>query len=326
MYPVLVNIAGYVQSAMDPSTHLVDDLLATSTYYSYPIVTRINVLGVNVFRRVADVATVLGRPPAEVAGPRRMQAQLTAAVNRHLTKRDGTYIDGIDGTGAKLTSASQYANACALAYGVVPASRRAAVASYVAGLGMAVPVSSATDVLKGLADNGRLDDVVRILTDPVHDGWANVLARGGTYTWEVWEPSDADGDSMSHGWGSNVLVEIQQSLLGVRPTSPGYASFDVTPPLTGLAWAGGTVPTPRGSIDVAWRRPASAGGEFTLDVTVPAGASATASLPASHPRDVTVGGRSLPGAPGVRVLRSGRGHVGVGVGAGRYGCRATAGA
>ncbi len=61
MYPVLVNIAGYVDSDDRPvPPGLVDDLLATSVYYAYPIVTRINVLGVNVFRRAADVAAVAG--------------------------------------------------------------------------------------------------------------------------------------------------------------------------------------------------------------------------------------------------------------------------
>jgi alpha-L-rhamnosidase len=319
---VLVNIAGYVETSVDPSTQLVDDLLATSIYYSYPIVTHINVLGVNVFRRLADVATVLGRPSAEVRGPRRMQARLTAAVNRHLTRADGTYIDGIDDTGVKLTSASQFSNAAALAYDVVPARRRATVAGYVAGFGMGVPVSSATDVLKGLAANGRFDDIIDILTDPVHDGWANILARGGTYTWEVWEPSDADGDSMSHGWGSNVLVEIQQSLLGVRPTAPGYASFAVSPPPSGLDWAGGTVPTPRGPIALSWRRPPSSGGAFVLDVTVPPNASATVALPARHPGDATEGGRSVPGTPGMRVVSSGPGQVLVEVGAGNYEFRA----
>jgi len=54
------------------------------------------------------------------------------------------------------------------------------------------------------------------------------------------------GDSRSHGFGSNVLVAIQQSMLGVIPTAPGYASFDVTVPLYALRYAAGRVPTPHG--------------------------------------------------------------------------------
>ncbi len=318
VYPVLVNIAGYVQGSIDSSTGLLDDLLSTDTYYTYPIVTRINVLGANVFRRTADAAGALGRPAGEVSSQRRNQARLTTAINRHLTRPDGIYVDGIGDNGAKTTTASQYANVCALAYGVVPANRRAALASYVAGFGMGVPVNTATEVLKGLADNGRLDDVIAILTDAVHDGWANILARGATYTWEVWEPSDADGDSMSHGWGSNVLVEIDRTLLGVAPITPGYASFSVAPPATGLDWAGGTVPTPRGPIAVAWSRPPAAGDPFVLDLTVPPNAAATVTLAAATSDDVTEGGRALRGAPGIRSVTARHGQVTATVGAGRY--------
>jgi alpha-L-rhamnosidase len=141
----------------------------------------------------------------------------------------------------------------------------------------------------------------------------------------VWEPSDANGDSLSHGWGSNVLVEIQRSLLGVSPTSPGYASFDVSPPPTGLDWAGGAVPTPRGTIAVAWRRPATAGDQYVLDLTVPPNASATVHVPASGATNVTEGGRPLSAAPGVRVLASTGGVVVAGVGSGQYEFRATSG-
>ena len=322
VYPVLVNIAGYIRASLD-SAGVVDDLLSTDTYYDYPVVTRINVLGANVFRRVADAAGALGRPASEVSSHRQSQARLVAAINRHLTRPDGIYVDGIGDDGAKTSTTSQYANACALAYGVVPAERRAALASHVAGFGMGVPVNTATEVLKGLADNGRLDDVIAILTDPVHDGWANILARGATYTWEVWQPSDADGDSMSHGWGSNVLVEIDRTLLGVAPLTPGYASFSVTPPRTALDWAGGTVPTPRGPIDVAWSRPTSSGDPFVLDLTVPPNAAATVTLGAAGSNAVTEGGRALRGAPGVRTVTAGHGQVVAVVGAGRYEFRVT---
>ena len=94
VYPALVRLCAYVQSSVDAGTGLVDDLPSTDIYYSFPIVTRINVLGANVFRRTADAGSALGRPEAEVAAWRRAQARLTAAVNRHLTRSDGIYVDG----------------------------------------------------------------------------------------------------------------------------------------------------------------------------------------------------------------------------------------
>ena len=201
-----------------------------------------------------------------------------------------------------------------------PQSRRAAVATYVAGLGMARAGEQRNRRAAGASpENGRVDDMVRILTDPSHDGWANILAQGATYTWEVWEPSDADGDSMSHGWGSNVLVEIQQTLLGVRPTSPGYAivrcgAAAVRPRLGGRDGAHAREEPSTWPGDDR-RRPAA---EFVLDVTVPPNASATVHLPAASAHGVTEGGRSLHGAAGIRQVSARHGEVVVAVGAGHF--------
>jgi alpha-L-rhamnosidase len=160
------------------------------------------------------------------------------------------------------------------------------------------------EVLETLALAGRTADFVQRVTDTTTDGWANVLARGGTFTWEVWQPSDVIGDSMSHGWGANVLVEIQRALLGLRPAAPGWAAFDVSPPFSGLTWVQGTVPTPRGAISVRWREGAHDAAALALDVTVPAGARATIRIPARAASDVTEGGRSLGRADGVRCSPS----------------------
>ena len=131
---------------------------------------------------------------------------------------------------------------------------------------------------------------MRLLTDRVHDGWANVLARGGTFTWETWEPSDANGDSMSHGWGATVLVAVQEALLGVTPTGPGFASVAVRPPTSGLDRAAGTIPTARGAISVSWSR---TGDAFGLHLVLPANVRATVSIPATAAAGVTEGGRRV---------------------------------
>jgi len=269
-----------VKRSIDRSTGLVTSLPATNVYYDFPIVTRINVLGVDVFRRVGDVARALGRPNGDVKRQRDRQHALTDAINARLTRADGIYVDGLTHRLGPVPQASQDTNACALVYGVVPAAHQAAVGAYVARFRMGSPPRTASEVLDALALTGRVTDLIAILDDKTHDGWANILARGGTFTWEVWQPSDVIGDSMSHGWGSNVLVSIQRSLLGVTPTGPGYSTFAVSPPATGLAFAAGTVPTPAGAIAVSWRRGGATGPALTLDVTVPANTTATVSIPA----------------------------------------------
>ena len=57
-------------------------------------------------------------------------------------------------------------------------------------------------------------------------------------------------------------------VLGVQPTSPGFATFTVTPHPSGLTSARGVVPTPHGPIRVSWD---TAGGKLSLQVTAPAG-------------------------------------------------------
>ena len=218
------------------------------------------------------------------------------------------YADGIDAHGKQIAQASQDTNAAAIAYGVVPPSRVAAIGAYVAGLGMQAPPMTAGEVLEALRLAGRDADVLTRLTDATTDGWARILAEGATFTWEVWRPSDANGDSMSHGWGSNVAVEIVRGVLGVWPTSPGYATFAVSPPQHGVTSASAHLPTPRGTVVGSWRRSAV----WTLDLTVPADATATVTLPAAGLHHVVWKG------PGVRVVSAAGGLVVLSVGSGTY--------
>jgi alpha-L-rhamnosidase len=317
VYPAVANVADYVDRAINPSTGLVTSLPATNIYYSFPVVTRLNVLGVDVLQRAGDIAAALQRPADEVARQRSRAAALTNAINARLTRTDGIYVDGLHANGIQTKQASQEANTAALAYGVVPRARAAEVAAYIARLGMKNPPRTAGELLEALRLARRDHDFVRRVTDANTPGWANILARGGTFTWEVWNPSDVIGDSMSHGWGANVLVEIQRELLGIDATGPGYASFDVAPPRAGLESATGRVPTPRGVIVVSWHRRTGAH-SLTLDLTVPANATATVHLAPTHRDRITESGNPPDRAIGVRLIRVDHGVVTLQVRAGTY--------
>ena len=332
VYPVLVNIAAYVERAVNPRTELVTHLPGgggpgsaynegivdwpPSMRYGYDMATAakttVNELGVDVFERTADVAEALGRPRSEGVLQRGRATTLTAAINSRLMRADGIYVDGLEANGAQSPHASQHANAYAIAYGIVPAGREATVAAYVPRLGTSMGPQTAQELLAALRLSGRGVDLVRRITDPTGDGWAKILAQGGTFTWEDWNPSDAQGDSMSHGWGSTVLQEIQEGLLGVAPSGPAYASFEVAPLADGLASASGRILTPRGSIEEAWQHDR---GSFRLDLTVPANTVATVRLPGSR---VIESGRSPRGDPGVKGVMVGGGFVVLRIGSGTY--------
>jgi alpha-L-rhamnosidase len=330
LYPVVENVAGFIERYVVPSTGIITNIPTATDVTLYPVDALMNFLGVNVFRRVAAMADALGRPPAEAALQRQRQAALIAGIDRYLSRPDGLYADGLQGDGTQVPTSSQTTNAYALVFGVVPTGRVERVMTAIIDAGMATPPSYAGDMLEALRLTGQDQAMLRLLTDRSQPGWANILAQGGTFCWEVWDPTDTDlpvdpiasffpGNSMSHGWGSNVLVAIQQTMLGVAPTAPGFSTFAVAPPLHALQHAAGQVPTPAGPITVAWARGA---GTFSLDVDVPPNTSAVIGVPAPSPAGVTESGQAVDRAPGVRAVAQAGEYVAVTVGAGSYAFRA----
>ena len=111
------------------------------------------------------------------------------------------------------------------------------------------------------------------------DYWGGMLALGATSFWELYNPAESGrehhamygrnyGRSLCHAWGASPIYLLGRYYLGVRPTSPGFATFEVKPELGGLTWMEGKVPTPKGPIEVVVRD-----GEAT--VRAPAGLKGT---------------------------------------------------
>jgi alpha-L-rhamnosidase len=254
--------------------------------------TTVNILGVDALNETAQAARTLG----EDTGTLQQDAKsLTTAINARLRRPDGIYVDGLEADGSQSAHASQIANAYAVAYGMTSDN---AVTDYVAGLGLQMSPMTVHLLMAALAD--RPDQLVKRLTDPNGIGWAKILASGGTFMWESWEAPQT-GDSLSHGWGSTSLVDVQQSLLGVTVTAPGAAEVRVRPPASGLTWASGTVPTQRGDVSVSWRRN---GGRMTVSVSIPVNVRAEVDLPPGH---VHVTGDAR--YEGHAVYSAGSGHV-----------------
>jgi hypothetical protein len=93
----------------------------------------------------------------------------------------------------------------------------------------------------------------------VRRGWGYMLRAGPRdTTWEAIGPFGGGFQgtytSFASGWSAGAAPALTAFALGVRPTSPGYATFTVIPRAPGLEWARGEVWTPRGPIRVQWRR------------------------------------------------------------------------
>jgi len=60
--------------------------------------------------------------------------------------------------------------------------------------------------------------------------------------------------SFCHGWGAGPVVSFPQYILGVAPLTPGWETITIQPHGGNLTWAEGSVVTPRGLIQVSWKK------------------------------------------------------------------------
>lgn len=332
-YPYLAQTAEYVLREIEqtgPAAGLVTDLDGGSGDYEFGIVdwprhgrfgydmdttarTTVNAQSVHALRTVAELGETIGRPDTEVASYRRVADELADRMNATLRRGDGVYVDGLRADGTPSSHAGQHSTSYAIAYGVAPEEDYPELAEHLAGMGMRQGPMTAHWLLQALADADRADAVLELLTNEDDWGWANILAQGGTFTWESWDPSGSE--SYSHGWGAQAAVDVLSTLLGVRVTGPGASTVDVVVPQDVLDHARGTVPTQRGPVSVAWDR---RDGELGLDVTIPVNTSAEVWVPAVDRGAVTEGGVPADDADGVEFRRMEDGYAVFAVGSGDY--------
>ena len=99
----------------------------------------------------------------------------------------------------------------------------------------------------------------------MRDYWGGMLREGATSFWEKYVPTESGtqhlamygrpyGKSLCHAWGASPVYLLGKYYLGVRPTKPGYAEFEIRPALGDLDWLQGDVPTPHGMIHIEMNR------------------------------------------------------------------------
>ena len=118
-------------------------------------------------------------------------------------------------------------------------------------------------VIQAFALLNKYDDAL----SSIKDLWGGQLTYGGTTFFEVFRPSwcsvlgindalpnnQCGYTSLCHPWGGGVTKWLSEEVLGIRPTSPGFKTFDVTPHLgRTLTRVSGRTPTPRGEISASF--------------------------------------------------------------------------
>nr|WP_307423698.1 family 78 glycoside hydrolase catalytic domain [Pseudarthrobacter defluvii] len=204
-------------------------------------------------------------------------ARTLADAIRTRLRVDGVMVDGLHADGTPSPHASQHATSFPLSLGITETAHAAPDAARIAGMGMRQGPMTVHRLVRALLSQGMTDAVLDLLTNKDQPGWARLLDRGATFTWEAWDLGDGTDYSQSHAWSASVIKEILEHLLGVRYTVPGGNDVLIEPPLCRLEQARGSVPVRNGYLEAGWRR---AGQRVELECTIPPGATAIVRLPA----------------------------------------------
>ena len=207
----------------------------------------------------------------------------------HLMKADGSLDEQL----------TRYPNMFGLFYGYFDEAKRARVVKDVLlndnVLKIQTPYMRFYE-LESLCSLGMQETV----TKEIKSYWGGMLNLGATSFWELYNPSEKGvahyamygrryGKSLCHAWGASPTYLLGKYYLGVTPTQPGFAAYEVKPNLGGLEWIEGDVPAPFGRIHVKFDKKSvsvlSDGGKGVLvlptgqRVDIPAGREISMTIP-----------------------------------------------
>ncbi|PYM97450.1 MAG: alpha-L-rhamnosidase, partial [Candidatus Rokuibacteriota bacterium] len=176
-----------------------------------------------------------------------------------------------------------------------------------------------------LSASGHLADAYALLLRDQYPSWLYPIKQGATTIWERWDGEKPDSsfqdpemNSFNHYAYGAVGAWLYNTVAGIEidPERPGYKHVLIQPqPGGGLTHVRASLNTLYGTVASAWQL---GDRQFTLDVTIPPNASATASLPGAILERVTESGTPLGKAAGISSIRQGGDTVIVEIGSGHY--------
>jgi hypothetical protein len=158
---------------------------------------------------------------------------------------------------------SQHSNSLAVLAGLVEGAEAKTLMEKVLADNTLVPASIYFTYYVRLAmlKAGLGDRYLAMLDHP----WRWALSYGFT-TWP--EHDNAGTRSDCHAWGSSPNIELFRTVLGIDTGAAAFRRVVVRPHLGDLTTAGGTIPHPKGAIEVRYTK---AGARLQASVTLPAG-------------------------------------------------------
>ncbi|MDD6210209.1 MAG: alpha-L-rhamnosidase C-terminal domain-containing protein [Bacteroidales bacterium] len=258
-------------------------------------------------RLLSEIATVLGK---------KHDAELyTAWANKIKNAFNDKFYDPVNKT---YSTSSQTAIAMPLCVGLVDdADKEAVYSSLCRSIEKGGYALTAGDVgfhflVSALSQNQSSSEVLyKMVNRSDVPGYGYQLAKGATALTESWPALEVV--SNNHMMLGHVMEWFYTCLLGINDASDAVASDKIVlrpMPVGDITWAKGSYLSPRGPIDVDWKKQE---GKFTLKCSIPDGVEARIVVPQGY----TVIGKTHP-AVSSENIESADGNVSVKVMGGKY--------
>ena len=278
-----------------------------------------------IFTAYFAYSTKLTARAADVLGKTEDAAKYRALFNQIKAAFNQAYV-GADG---RIKGDTQAGYVLALAFDLVDGERTGQAAKYLVeniekrGWHLSTGFIGTKDLMLALSKIGREDVAYRLLHNDTFPSWGFSIRHGATSIWERWDGwtpekgfQDPGMNSFAHYSFGAVYQWMVENIGGIRAAAPAYEHVVIAPQLDDkLTFADVAYRSIRGQIESRWQKQ---GRGLTLNVTIPANAVATVSLPAKDAAAIQEGGQPLSRAEGVKFLRMEDGRALLAVESGNY--------
>ncbi len=100
-------------------------------------------------------------------------------------------------------------------------------------------------VLDALCVHGKMKDVQRRIKERYHDMTDSELSY--STLWEFWDKTKG---TKNHAWSGGPLITMSKYMAGIRPLTPGYETYEISPDMGSLKHIEALVPSVKGDISV----------------------------------------------------------------------------
>jgi alpha-L-rhamnosidase len=273
-----------------PANSTTDKDLIATCYYAYDC------------RLMAEIAEVLDKPK-DAAMYKEMYGKIRSALAARFIQPDGRIANG-----------SQTCYAMPIAMGLLTPEEKAKAAAWLAkdimedrkGF-LSTGFVGTAYLMTSLTESGRNDVAYKLLLNELYPSWGYMISKGATSMWERWNGDTGDPamNSYNHYSFGAVGEWMFRCMAGIDRTrsAPGLRTIAIRPNLDPrITHVAASYDSVSGPISVEWRGTIKDG--YTVTVNIPANTTATITLQAGSPAEVTEGGRAVGNGADLRFLQT----------------------